>query len=206
LEHWGYAAVFLLVYIECLGVPLPGETILVAAGLYAGTTHHLEIVLVWAVAAAAGTLGGITGFGIGHYGGFALLRRWGRYIRLDQPKLKVGRYLFTKHGGKVVFFGRFVSILRTYAAFLAGSSRMPWKSFMIFNAAGALAWSALYAFGSNALGSASKANRLGNVINFVLIGVIVVVLVGAVLYLRRKGAALIAKAEAEFPGDLSEYG
>ena len=76
------------------------------------------------------------GFGIGWFGGYPLLRRFGKYVRLDEPKLKVGRYIFMRHGAKVVFFGRFVSILRTYAAFLAGTNRMHWTHFLIANAAG----------------------------------------------------------------------
>ena len=76
------------------------------------------------------------GFGIGWFGGYPLLRRFGKYVRLDEAKLKVGRYIFMRHGAKVVFFGRFVSVLRTYAAFLAGTNRMHWSRFLVANAAG----------------------------------------------------------------------
>ena len=103
------------------GVPLPGETTLVAAATYAGGRIELSVWGIFAVAAAAAVLGDTAGYWIGDKGGYRLLRRWGRYVRFDEPKVKVARYLFDRHGAKVVFFGRFVSVLRTYAAFLAGT-------------------------------------------------------------------------------------
>jgi membrane protein DedA with SNARE-associated domain len=101
----------------------------------------------------AGAIVGVNiGFGIGHWGGYRLLVRYGKYLRLDQARLKVGRYLFYRHGGKVDFFGRFVSVLRTYAAFLAGTNRMPWGRFLIFNASGGILWATLYGLGAYYLG------------------------------------------------------
>ena len=87
-----------------------------------------------AAAIAGAVVGDNIGFGIGWFGGYPLLRRFGKYVRLDEPKLKVGRYIFMRHGAKVVFFGRFVSVLRTYAAFLAGTNRMHWSASSIANA------------------------------------------------------------------------
>src|ERR1700716_2639988 len=136
LETFGYLAVFLFIAIESMGIPFPGETMLITAALYAGHTHRMEIVLVIAAAAAGAIIGDNIGFAIGHWGGYRLVRRYGRYVRLYEGRLKLGQYLFRKHGGKVFFFGRFVSILRAYAAFLAGTNRMPWWRFLVFNAAG----------------------------------------------------------------------
>jgi membrane protein DedA with SNARE-associated domain len=147
LSQYGYAAVFVLVGLESLGVPLPGETILIAAGIYAGTTHKLSIWVVFAVAAAGAIIGDNLGFLIGDKGGYRLLRRYGGYVRADEAKIKVGRYIFDRHGAKVVFFGRFVSVLRTYAAFLAGTLKMHWRRFLCHNSAGGIVWSAIYAFG-----------------------------------------------------------
>ena len=124
LSQYGYAAVFAFVMVESLGVPFPGETMLITAALYAGTTHNLSPWLIWAFAAAGAMIGDNIGFAVGWWGGYRFLIRYGSKIRLDEAKLKVGRLLFAEHGGKVVFFGRFVSILRTYAAFLAGVNRM----------------------------------------------------------------------------------
>ena len=142
LATYGYSAVFLLVLIECLGIPLPGETILVAAGIYAGTTHKLSIVAIFLVATAAAILGDNIGFWIGDKGGYRLMRRYGRYVRLDAAKVKVGRLVFDRYGPIVVFAGRFVSVLRTYAAFLAGTLKMTWRRFLPFNAAGGILWAA----------------------------------------------------------------
>src|SRR6202011_3285994 len=136
LSRFGYAAVFAFVGIESLGIPFPGETMLISAALYAGATHNLNIAGVIVAAAAGAIIGDNIGFGIGHWGGYRLLLRYGRYIRLHEGRVKLARYLFQQHGGKVVFFGRFVSVLRTYAAFLAGTARMPWPRFLAFNASG----------------------------------------------------------------------
>src|SRR5690349_3253336 len=135
LAQWGYAAVFAFVMVESLGVPFPGETMVIVASLYAGSTHRLSIWLIWAVAAAGAVIGDNIGFGVGHWGGYRLLVRYGPKVRLDEAKVKVGRLVFDRQGGKVVFFGRFVSVLRTYAAFLAGTNRMHWARFFAYNAA-----------------------------------------------------------------------
>src|SRR6184192_3516632 len=123
IDTYGYAALFLLVGLESVGVPLPGETALITAALYAGSTHRLNIAAVIGVAALAAILGDNLGFLLGRWGGVALLARYGRFVA---RRMKIGRYVFLRHGGKVVFFGRFVSVLRTYAAFLAGTNRMRW--------------------------------------------------------------------------------
>ncbi|MGH9101950.1 MAG: DedA family protein [Acidimicrobiales bacterium] len=202
LSTYGYLAVFLLVGGESLGIPLPGETMLIAAGVYAGSTHRLSILAIWGVASAAAIVGDNIGYEIGRLGGFRLLRRWGRYVRLDEGKLKVGRYIFHRHGGKVVFFGRFVSILRTYAAFLAGTNRMRWLRFFAFNASGGIIWAALYAFGSYLLGT--TITSLSHTLDYVLGAVAAVVVVLFLVLLRRKGADLQRRAEEELPGPLDE--
>ena len=83
-------------------------------------------------------MGDNLGYWIGREGGYHLLRRYDRYLRLDERKVKLGQYLFSKHGGKGIFFGCFIAVLRAWAAFLAGTNRMPWASFLLFNALGAL--------------------------------------------------------------------
>jgi len=201
LDTYGYLAVFLLVGAESLGIPLPGETILVAAGIYAGGTHKLSIWAIFGVAAAAAIVGDNVGFWIGDKGGYRLVRRYGHYVRVDQHKLKIARLLFQRHGGKVVFFGRFVSVLRTYAAFLAGTNRMAWRRFLLYNAAGGILWAALYAFGSYAAGATFK--RLSTPIDIAFGIVAVGAVVVGVLLVRRRAAALGDQAEAAFPGPLA---
>src|ERR1700730_10709983 len=154
ITAYGYYAVALLVGAESLGIPLPGETILIAAAIYAGHTHQLSVWIIFAVAAGAAILGDNIGFWIGDKGGYRLLRRYGHYPRIDEPKLKIGRYIFDRQGGKVVFLGRFVSVLRTYAAFLAGTNRMRWPRFLIYNAAGGILWATAYSFASYSAGNA----------------------------------------------------
>src|SRR5258706_8209214 len=147
LSAYGYWAVLAFVAIESTGIPFPGETMLIFASVYAGRTHRLSIFLVIAAAAGGAILGDNIGFWVGREGGYRLLRRYGRYIRLDERKLKLGQYLFRKHGGKVVFFGRFIAVLRAWAAFLAGVNRMPWPDFLFFNAAGGITWATIYGLG-----------------------------------------------------------
>ena len=201
IEHliasYGYFAVFALIALESLGIPLPGETALIAASIYAGSTHHLDIFAIAAVASAAAIIGDNGGYWLGRRGGGALVARYGHIVRLDRRKLKVGRYLFARHGGSVVFFGRFISVLRTYAAFLAGLNRMPLARFAAANAAGGVVWAAGYAAAAYALGSAAAS--LGSLVTLVGLGVTTVLTIIGALLLRRHMARLERRAEAMFP-------
>jgi membrane protein DedA with SNARE-associated domain len=200
LGRFGYAAVFAFVGIESLGIPFPGETMLVSAALYAGATHNLSILGIIVAASAGAIIGDNIGFGVGHWGGYRLLIRYGRYIRLHPARVKLARYLFLRHGAKVVFFGRFISVLRTYAAFLAGTARMPWPRFLTFNALGGIVWATGYGVGAYLAGD--RISKLSRPVDFALAGVAVVVIVTLLLVLRRKEEALSAEAEAALPGEL----
>jgi membrane protein DedA with SNARE-associated domain len=202
LTQYGYAAVFLLVMIESLGIPLPGETMVITAALYAGATHNLDVVLIWAVAAAAAIIGDNIGFAIGRFGGYRFLLRYGRRIRIDEAKLKVGRLVFERHGGKVVFFGRFVSILRTYAAFLAGVNRMEYSRFFAFNAAGGVIWAAIYSFGFYYAGSTLK--RVRGSFDLVIGVAAALILIAFLLWLRHNEKSLERQAELVYPGPLED--
>lgn len=197
IATYGYFAVFALIALESIGIPLPGETALIAASIYAGSTHHLDIVTVAGVASAAAIIGDNAGYWLGRHGGGALVARYGHVVRLDRSKLKVGRYLFARHGGSVVFFGRFISVLRTYAAFLAGLNRMPSARFAVANAAGGLVWAVGYAAAAYAIGSA--ATSLGSLVTLIGLGVTTVLTVVGALMLRRRMARLEERAEAAFP-------
>ena len=202
IAHDGYWALFALVALESLGIPLPGETILIAAGAYAGHTHKLNIWVIWIVAAAAAIVGDNIGYWIGSKGGYPLLRRYGRYIRLKEPEIKVGRYVFDRYGGSVVFFGRFVSILRTYAAFLAGTNKMKWHKFLVFNMAGGIVWAGFYAFASYYLGDALT--HASGEINWILAGVAIVAVFVTIMLVRRASKRLEVLAEAAYPGPLPD--
>jgi membrane protein DedA with SNARE-associated domain len=197
LAAYGYLAVFLFIGIESMGIPFPGETMLITAAIYAGNTHRLNIILVIAAAAAGAIAGDNLGYGIGHWGGYRLLRRYGRLIRLHEGRLKLGQYLFREHGGKVVFFGRFVSVLRAYAAFLAGTNRMPWRRFLVFNAAGGIIWATVFGTGAYLLGQ--QISRLSQTSAIVLGIVAVIVIVAFFAFLRRNEERLMAEAEAAIP-------
>ena len=203
LNTYGYWAVLVFVAIESTGIPFPGETMLLVAAIYAGTTHRLSIALVIAAAASGAILGDNLGFWIGREGGYRLLRRYGRYIRLEERRLKLGQYLFMRHGGKVVFFGRFVAVLRAWAAFLAGTNRMPWPRFLFFNAAGGIIWATLYGLGGYFLGD--NVHRLTGTIGTVALVLAVLVIIAFLVFLRRNEHRLEEEAERALPGPLSAY-
>jgi membrane protein DedA with SNARE-associated domain len=200
IESYGYLAVFLLVGAESLGIPLPGETALIVAGTYAGHTHRLSPWLIFLVAAAAAIIGDNVGYWIGDKGGYRLARRYGPKVRLDEHKLKIARYLFDRYGDRVVFFGRFVSVLRTYAAFLAGVSRMRWRRFLPANAAGGILWAAAYTWAAYLLGNALT--RASGTISLILAGAAVVAIVVALIALRHQIRKLGVRAEEAYPGPL----
>jgi membrane protein DedA with SNARE-associated domain len=200
IASYGYFALFALVGAESLGIPVPGETALITAGIYAGHTHRLSPWLIFAVASAAAIIGDNIGYWIGDKGGYRLARRYGPKVRLDERKLKVARYLFDRHGGKVVFFGRFVSVLRTYAAFLAGTTRMRWWRFLPANAAGGILWAAIFTWAAYLAGNALQ--RATGTITWVLAGAAVLAIIAALLVVRRQTGKLAGRAEAAYPGPL----
>jgi membrane protein DedA with SNARE-associated domain len=152
LSTYGYWAVLVVVMVESAGIPVPGETILVSAAVYAGTTHNMHIGLVIAAAAVGAIMGDNIGFWIGREFGPPLLKRFGKHVGLDERRLRLGQYLFDRHGGKIVFFGRFVAFLRAFAALLAGANRFPPLRFFAFNAAGGIVWASLFGLGGYLLG------------------------------------------------------
>jgi membrane protein DedA with SNARE-associated domain len=202
LSQFGYAAVFVFVMVESLGVPFPGETMVISAAVYAGATQHLSVWLIWASAAAGAIVGGNIGYGLGYWGGYRLLRRYGGRVHVDEKKLKVGRLLFERQGDKVVFFGRFVSVLRTYVGFLAGVNRMEWRRFFVFNAAGAVLWSGICSLGMYYAGDTLK--RFRGQLDVALGVVAAAVIVASILWTRRHAKRLEEEAERAYPGPLED--
>jgi membrane protein DedA with SNARE-associated domain len=200
INTYGYWAIFAFVAAESLGVPIPGETALIAAGAYAGQTHHLNPWAIFVVALVAAIAGNIVGYIIGWKGGFVLASRYGSKVHLDERKLKVGRYVLDRQGGKVVFFGRFVSVLRTYIAFLAGTVRMDRFKFLVATVAGGAAWAAIYTVLSYE--AAATIKRLSLTLDLVLAGVAVAVVLAVVLLTRNQLRVLGDKAEQAHPGPL----
>lgn len=194
-KDYGYAAVFVGVLLESTGLPLPGESLMIAAAIYTATTHHLNIYILVPVAAAGAIAGDQFGYFIGRWIGYRVLARWGRKLGLTDERLDLGRYLFRRYGGRIVFLGRFVAILRTFVALLAGANRMPWHTFLIWNALGGIGWTSLYGFGGYLLGDAAK--RISGPAGIVLAVVGGAALVAAFLFIKRNETRLMDEARQD---------
>jgi membrane protein DedA with SNARE-associated domain len=197
---YGYWAVAVGVGLESMGVPLPGEGILIAAALYAGATHGLDIEWVILAAASGAVAGDSIGFWLGREFGFRLLLRYGRLFGLGEARLKLGQYLFDRHGGTIVFFGRFVMLLRTVAAVMAGANQMAWRRFVLFNATGGIVWASAFGIGAYMLGT--SIHHVSSSIRTILLAVAVGALATGLSVLRRHEKRLIAEAERNMPGPL----
>jgi membrane protein DedA with SNARE-associated domain len=173
---------------------------LLVASIYAGTTHRLAIPLVIAAAAAGAILGDNLGYWVGREGGYRLLRRYGHYIHVDERRMKLGQYLFRKHGGKVVFFGRFIAVLRAWAAFLAGTNRMSWAAFLLYNALGGITWATLYGLGGYFLGD--NVHRLTGPIGPITMALGLLITIASLVFTRRHERRLEEEAEKALPGPL----
>ena len=200
IQAYGLWVLFIVVTLESMGVPMPGETALVTTALYAGSTHQIDIISVVLVAATGAIIGDNIGYLIGRSIQLRLLVRYGRYIRLDQARLKVGQYLFRRHGGKIVFFGRFVAFLRTFAAVLAGANRMPWPHFLLMNALGGLCWASI--FGGGAFLFGEQIARVAGPVSLLLLVVAIGLVAAGIVFFRRHERELEQRAEAALPGSL----
>lgn len=174
----GLYILFVLVALESAGLPLPGETALIAAGVLAAR-GRLDIAAVIAVAAAGAIIGDNAGYWIGRTGGRRLLTRWAWLERHASRVLPWSERFFEKHGAKTLFIGRFVAVLRVTAAWLAGISRMPWWRFLIWNAAGGICWA--IAFGLLAYYAGNAAAEAVN--RFGLYGALVVIALAILAWL-----------------------
>jgi membrane protein DedA with SNARE-associated domain len=139
LEHYGLWAILLLVFLEDFGIPVPGETVLIAAAVYAGS-GRLNIVAVAVIGFVAAVLGDNIGYAIGRFGGQAVVLRWGKYIFLTPERLEKAQSFFNRHGGKIIVIARFVEGLRQANGIIAGISGMRWLRFLVFNMIGAALW------------------------------------------------------------------
>jgi membrane protein DedA with SNARE-associated domain len=191
---YGLWVLFAVVMLESMGVPMPGETALVTAAIYAGSTHRVGIVPVVSVAAAAAIVGDNIGYLVGRSIGLRLIVRYGRYVHLDEARLKIGQYLFLRHGGKIVFFGRFVAFLRAFAAVLAGANRMPWPHFLIMNALGGMCWASLFGGGAYLFGE--KIKLVAGPFGLLLLAVAIGLIVAGILFFRRHERELEERARA----------
>jgi membrane protein DedA with SNARE-associated domain len=155
LAQYGYLTVAVGVGAESIGAPLPGETILIVAASYAGATHHLSPVTVVIVAAVAAIMGDNVGYWLGRRYGARILAAADRRLGARARHLHTVQRLFERYGSVVVVAGRFVSVVRTYAAFGAGTTKMRWLRFLALNALGGVGWAVVIGFGSAALGASA---------------------------------------------------
>jgi len=196
LSVWGYGAIGVIIALESAGLPLPGETLLIGAAIYARLAGTMGIGWIVAVAALGAIVGDNLGYWIGRRYGVGFLERHGARIGLGPQKFRLSQYLFYKWGGAVVFFGRFITLLRIFAALLAGANRLPLKQFLIYNAAGGVAWASLFGFGAYYL-TAGFEQVEGGVARFAA-GALLAGLFMLWRYYRRHEARLMQEADALF--------
>jgi membrane protein DedA with SNARE-associated domain len=208
IHAYGLFVVAGFIGLESVGIPLPGETALIVGSVIAGRTHELSIIAVILAAAGASLIGRMLGYLIGAQFGYWLLLRYGSYVRITERRIKLGQYLFLRHGGKIIIVAQFIPVLRAIAGILAGANRMPSRHFVAASAVGALLWAA--AFGTGAYYFGKQFARLARSwwllsgpsgwCIFGLAALIVVVVLAIIV--GRHEAQLAAKAERALPGPL----
>jgi membrane protein DedA with SNARE-associated domain len=200
VHDYGLIVVAVVIGFESVGLPFPGETVLILAGIFAGTRHDLNIVSVIVTAAVAAIVGQTIGYVVGREFGYRLLLRYGPYVKLTGGRIKLGEYLFLRYGTKIIFIGRFVPVLRSVAGILAGANRMPWPQFILANIAGAFAWAGIFGFAAYMLGHQVE-HLAGPLVIVVGIAALIVLAIGA-NFVSRHEAQLVAEAERALPGPL----
>ncbi len=198
IVQYGPWAVFALVALESTGIPLPGETILITAAILAGRTHEGSIVEIIALAAAGAIVGDNIGFWLGREFGLRLLVKHGGRIGLTEDKLKLGQYMFMRFGGAIVFFGRFIAVLRAFAAVLAGANKLAPGRFFMFNAAGGIVWASLFGLGGYFLGQ--DFHKIAGPLGMTGLVAALGLMVFFWFYYRKHEAQLSEMAKAALPG------
>lgn len=189
LQLYTYPVLLVLVLVESLGIPLPGEIALVTAAAYA-SHGRISIYAVIALAAAGASLGGVVGYWIGNRGGLPLTVRYGGYVGIRRSHVARAHAFFERNGATTILFGRFIAVLRTWAAMIAGAASMSFTKFVTYNTIGSVVWA--IAFGTLGYYFGRDLPLLESYISRARFGILIVGAVAAalfVLYTRRKGAA-----------------
>ena len=160
IEHYGYLVVLFGVMLESTGVPLPGETILLAAGVLV-QRGHLDLGDTIAFGIAGAVVGDQIGYWVGREGGRPFVLKWGRYLFITQQRLGRAEAFFERHGGKAVFLARFFSGFRVFGTLVAGISRMRWATFITYNALGGPYGRRRWSFWATSWGAASRSWSAG---------------------------------------------
>src|SRR5579862_3592873 len=207
LEHYGLWAIALFVLIEDFGIPVPGETVLIAGAVFAGA-GRLNIVAVGVVGFIAAVTGDNIGYAIGRFGGRALVERWGRYVFLTKERLDTAERFFGRHGGKIIVVARFIEGLRQSNGIIAGISGMRWVKFLACNALGAALWVGTWVSVGYFAGQHITAvyNAITNYSLYAAIAAVVVIAAWIVLHLRKRRRARNAPPPATGPGAAGRSG
>src|SRR5258708_2307389 len=200
IHAYGLLVVAGTIGLEGIGFPVPGETALIVASVIAGTKHEINIVAVILTATLASIVGRSIRYLIRRHFGYLLLLRYGRYIWINEARIKLGQYLFLRHGGKIVIVAQFVPVLRTLAGFMAGANRMPGPQFLLANIFGAFIWAMFFGIAAYMLGR--QVERLAGWGVIVLVIATIIVLIVAAHFVRGHEAQLEAEAERVLPGPL----
>jgi membrane protein DedA with SNARE-associated domain len=200
IHTYGLLVVAACIGLEGIGLPLPGETSLIVASVIAGNRHDLNIVAVILTATAASVVGRSIGYYIGREFGYWLLLRYGFYWRINEARIKLGQYLFLRHGGKIIIVAQFIPILRAVAGILAGANRMPRAQFLAANIFGALLWAMFFGIAAYSLGRQIERVAGPMIIVFGLAAVIIILIIGN--FVRGHEAQLETEAEKALPGPL----
>ena len=190
LQSYTYVAVLLLVMLESLGIPLPGEIALVTAAAYA-SLGRISIYFVIVAAAVGATIGGVLGYWIGIRGGLPLLVRFGRYIGVKRSHIDRAHAFFEKNGAKTILFGRFIALLRTWAAIIAGTACMSFTKFVTYNTIGGVIWAIVFGWLGYYFGR--DLPLLERLISRASFGILIAVAIGGVAFLvikRRRSAPI----------------
>jgi membrane protein DedA with SNARE-associated domain len=191
LHTLGYPAVVIFIMIESAGVPFPGETMLLLASFYSAIDPQLKLPIVIACAALGAIVGDNIGYYVGRTGGRAFVQKYGRYVFLSPEKLQRAEQFFAKHGDKTVFFGRFIAILRTWSAFLAGVNGMRWRTFFIYNAAGGIIWATIFGLIGYFAGRVfhdnfAQVERFASLFSWLIGGIILLAVAVVIFFYRRR--------------------
>src|SRR5215470_16322682 len=194
---YGIWVVAAFIALESVGIPLPAEAALIAAGFFAARTHHLDIWSLIGAGIVAAILGEVVGFWIGRRFGHRLLRRHGPRLGLTDGRMRIGQWLFVRYGGRFVFVARFLPFLRNMAAVLAGTNSMAQHSFYFASATAAASWIMFYGLASYSFGTvfAEVASPATYVLGF---AAAVIVLAAPAVVLQYE-PHLVLKAERELP-------
>ena len=201
LDRWGYLAIGGVIVVESFGVPAPGQTIMVAGSIYAGA-GRMNIYLVALISFVTAVIGDNIGYWIGLRGGRKIVHRWGKYIFVTPARLERAEQFFARRGNRIIVVARFIDGLRQLNGVIAGITRMPWKTFLLYNAIGAALWvgfwcTVAYLLGANIVKIMGYAHRYQWPVIGGIVLVVAIYVALHVRHIRRRRARTAAEVGTE---------